>query len=687
MQVIAPDLGINGLIQPDAQDLRGALYGSENLLYENGTIFTAQGFAKLGLTTAGLNSGDIILGLYEYRELDGYTHLIASTTDKIYVYNKITGSWDDKTQSGLTMLSDLNHPISCAIVAHNDTNIHIDDDVTKTNWYYHLIVSDGGNSDIQRWAGRYESDFSNLAGGDGYHDGTAHRALQVGAFQNRLILLSPKEYSSSFADWVENNQRVRWPVIGKLQTWTGTGSGFVDLVDTGGTNVWSGVLGSQYIIYQTRGIWSLNYVGGSTIFSPVIEIPDLGLLASNLFAMKNSVHYFVGNDYNVYAYYGGTLVKKIGDKIRDELKNDITDQYMSRCRMCMGSDNKRLHIYVVPSGSEYITKEYVYDLNSTAWMVRDFKHKYSTGGITAVTLVGSDSYTVGDTYNTVLNTLSPYDISDAGDATLRYGDKLLDYSRTLTSLKADLSTCTWSSGGFDCSKAAGLDFTKCITNNDILMVYCGSKATNTKYGTHFYTIYDVSQKGFSVYPTQDNSNAGDRGIAEASNVTPSDFSISSLATMQFYSPCSADYTNESYNQKLQEIYSSPKLCLGDSTGFVYQYDASYITDDGVIIPQRHITPILDLQRPDIYKRWPGMSIVACGTIGGAMYVSYRTDYFDTSETGWTDFTFDLTSEYRERSFWFNTSSQKIQCKFSDFSGKQLEIRSFNIFDPIIEDNR
>ena len=282
MLIKQPDLGLNCLLPDDGKDLRETVYGSQNIIYENGIVRTPYGFAKLDLTTTPLDSGNPVLGIYQFRELDGFVHLLANTTQKIYVRDYNNSTWNDITQTSLTMASEVKKPISSAIIGHNDTDIYIDDDATKSNSYYHVIVCDGGNSNIQRWAGRYETDFANLLGGGDYHDGTTHRAWQIGSFQNRIILINAKEYSSSLG-WIDNNQRVRWPQIGKLQSWTGTGSGFVDLIDTGGTNLWSAPLGGQYIIYQTMGIWSLNYVGGTTVFYPVVQGPDLGLLSHGLF--------------------------------------------------------------------------------------------------------------------------------------------------------------------------------------------------------------------------------------------------------------------------------------------------------------------------------------------------------------------------------------------------------------------
>ncbi|KKK62958.1 hypothetical protein LCGC14_2999140, partial [marine sediment metagenome] len=223
-----PTKGLDGQVPVTALDARNAAPGTQNIMYEYGFIRTPRGFAKLDLS-AGLNSNDVVISVFQWSELDRTSHLMAITTDKIFDHDRVNNEWDDKTQSGLTMDSHIDRPVSYAEVGHNDTAIYLDDNAARPKAYHHVIVCDGGLSNIQRWAGKWETDFADLVGGGGYHDGTTHRARQVSlSSKNRMILLGALEYNSSTKVWVENNQRLRWPTIGKIETWTGTGSGFVD---------------------------------------------------------------------------------------------------------------------------------------------------------------------------------------------------------------------------------------------------------------------------------------------------------------------------------------------------------------------------------------------------------------------------------------------------------------------------
>jgi hypothetical protein len=587
-------------------DPRGAGPGSKNIIYDRGVLKTAHGFAKLDLTTTGLNSGEEVLNIFPYNELDGYSHLMAMTNSKIYENDKNNDTWTDKTQSGASFSGNIDTPYSNAVLAHTDA-IALNDGAGASQ-YYHLVVSDGGNSDIQRWAGRYETDFATLLGGGGYHDGTTHRALQVASYQSRLILISPYNYESASKTWTISSQRVQYPQAGKLETWTGTGSGFVDLLDTGGFNVFSAPLGGQHIVYQTNGIWTLRHVGGSTVFDPYPYIPDLGLIAPHMLAVRNNIHYFMGTDYNIYAYNGGSVYKPIGDPIHADIENEISKSFEYRCWMALDERAERLWVFFVADGDSFIRYAYGMDTRTGAWQKRDFTEIFTDGainGVTSVSLVGAQTYTTGDTYQNALDKVSTLsadktDSGTAGDVTVRYGDVLGD---TTITFSGDWSKLTIDAGGQDFSDGVTPGtFDAEFTENDILVVGDGSDQTNVSYGTHFYTVYDVSGNGFSVYP-RGRSTGVDYGVADSSTNVPSFDATSTNWVIQ-------DPSGMTYRQDLNEFLTGEKLHIGDASGFVYQFDETYTQQDGTDILSEHITPAYDLQLPDNHKRWSGVNVVA-----------------------------------------------------------------------------
>jgi hypothetical protein len=399
----------------------------------------------------------------------------------------------------------------------------------------------------------------------------------------------------------------------------------------------------------------------------------------------------VGDDYNIYAYRGGTDIVRIGDPVHKYLQEELNATYDYRCWLVMGPENKWLWLFIVPTGQIYCTKAFGMNMSTGAWTERDFRNSFGDqDGITSVNLIGSESYTTGETYTTALATVSSYQ-ADAStdtiaDVTERYGDMLLDSSRTLT---LDYSNGTWSLGGLDYSLNAQV-FTTDFTENDLIVTYDGSNASNVAYGQHYYTAYDVSDNGFSVKPTE-TSFAGDltgpHGIADASDTTPADMSITNDKTFSVYSVCNEDAPGETYNEVLQENLVGDRLMIGDATGFVYQFDDTVLTDDGEAIDARHITPVIDWGRPEKYKRWPGVSFVAEGTTGGGIWLRHRTGNFDTSDTGWTDTSIDLTNEFIEDTVWINQTSKRIQFAAMAYSEHIFNLRSLEILEPEIQNNR
>ena len=215
------------------------------------------------------------------------------------------------------------------------------------------------------------------------------------------------------------------------------------------------------------------------------------------------------------------------------------------------------------------------------------------------------------------------------------------------------------------------------------MVTDGSTITNTRWGTHFYTVYDISTNQFKVYETEDE--AGGAGSVHAIADTSVSIPDASAATqIVFYSACSDSLPGATYNQVLENVQVSDRMIIADAAGFVYKVDATYTDDDGSDIVQRHLTPVIDAGTPGKNKRWPGAELTAKGT---SLTLSYRTSDFDTSDTGWTDYTQALTSEYVNYEFFVNDTSKKIQWMISDFSGNGMEVSDFVLKEPLVMENR
>jgi hypothetical protein len=557
------DKGLDATVEDPSELKRGsAADNSKNMLYSRGIIKIANGFAKAAEINLPIDNGNDVLGIFRHTELDGTEHTIAVTSGAIFDRNFERDLWDDITQAGQALAANILFPVSQATVLHTDG---LPLNGSGDDWYQHSVICPGGVAPIQRWGGKFETDYADLLGADGYHDPasgeTKHYALQVGIHYNHTILLSPR-IADSNNNLHKNSQMVLWSRAGKLETWEGFGTGNFNLLDTGDNNVWSAPLGSSYIVYQGHSIWSLNHVGGSIVYDPRPEIPSLGLLAPHLLYSKNNVHYFVGNDYNVYSYEGGSALTRIGDKIHKFLQRDLEPTRVNRCYMVMGAQNSRLCIFIVPSGGQWITMAYYMDIRTGAWSKRDFTAKWSgsISGITTVALMGSGSYDSGSTYAEMV-----------------------------------------------------------LTNK---------------------TAADMITEGTTS------------------------------------------------RQMIIETLTEERIMMGDSRGFVYQFETGHKTEDGETKLVRHITEVYDAGSPRNNKLWPGITINARGS---GLIVGYRTSDFDTVDGGWTHSLVTLTDddEWLDHEVTILDTSKKIQFSFSNYEtgSPQLgnfEVSSYTIHQPVLE---
>jgi hypothetical protein len=295
----------------------------------------------------------------------------------------------------------------------------------------------------------------------------------------------------------------------------------------------------------------------------------------------------------------------------------------------------------------------------------------STQGITVVSQLAATSSIVGETYGEALTNLSLYDVSGAGDATQRYGELLLDSSRTFTS---DITNATWCAGGtyLGCSTAV---FTDDLTVNDVIMVADGSKYTNCRYGTHFYTVQTLDATSITLYERDPSCAVSD------TDATPADVSFTAW-----------DPDGRTYAECLEIVRTKNVLVTGTNDGHLYYLDGSLAGDwAGLDMPSRHLTPIFDGKIPGQMKVWPGVRVTArkrATTKSGQLLVYYRIGAFDTS-TGWTrcDTTWSLDATWTTREFWINRTSKKIQFALMDSSGSTFEVSEIGIMEPAVEENR
>jgi hypothetical protein len=303
----------------------------------------------------------------------------------------------------------------------------------------------------------------------------------------------------------------------------------------------------------------------------------------------------------------------------------------------------------------------------------------------------------------------------SGDATLRYGDVLRGDT---TSNVIDWSEFDWTAGAGD-----GLDFTggefseggiffcyTTVTSQDetewicnsvmnestsysglVMRIDDGSDSANIVWGTHYFTLGDVCHEldaaGASVRVYVEPRDSTGRALADLSADVPDINSISTDTTATLFCP-----SGDTYRQSINETLKQARMIIGDSSGFVYEFDPTHTTYAGENITSRHFTHVEDFQEPDKYKRWNWISIVARWNpdiaSNGGVKIRHRIASFDTSDTGWFgDFTVDLTAVWKEYKLYNNRSSKRIQYEFADAAGSNFQISEYKIGSPQIQDDR
>ena len=396
INIFTPEGGLNANLAKSRLPEQDASETS-NILYERGVMKTAFGFSAT--TENGLPLGEPVHGMHMYRELSGQETLIAVTRTKIFRRDLDSDNWVDISNASSPLSCDFTFPPSFVEVAHDDLSPN----------FYHLLICDSGASPIQRWTGESEATTPHLLGGANYHTGsihTGHYARQGGLFKNHTMLMSPSIDGSGTGVLVEQPQQIRWSDTGNFDTgkWNAAGTagaGFVLLLDTSDVNVRMLQLGDVMIVYQQNSIWGLVFVGGNKVFDPRVMVQSIGLLSPGLIYSYRNAHYFIGSDFNVYEYFGGSVIRDISavKSIDDRLKDDLDATVLGHARIGMEAKGRRLMIGVVMEGDNHVRRVYTRNMNTSAWGIHDYdNYTTSAQGVTAMVLVPSERTVIGETY-------------------------------------------------------------------------------------------------------------------------------------------------------------------------------------------------------------------------------------------------------------------------------------------------
>lgn len=224
---------------------------------------------------------------------------------------------------------------------------------------------------IKRWNGDDASSFESIPDGGTFAGAGVPQARHIEYFNNRLLLGWTIEDGNDFAN------RLRWPVNGDHTDWSGAGAGFLDLYE-GNAEPITGVkgLGGRCAIYQPHAIVDLIPTGTTDpVFITETRVRGRGTRAPYTIASTGLIHFFLGEDANVYAW-DGTNLQAIGDPILSELQGLVYPDQMASY-FGVVSTLRQEYWLVLGNGDVF-----VYDYARDAWSRDSFPNITALGEVT-----------------------------------------------------------------------------------------------------------------------------------------------------------------------------------------------------------------------------------------------------------------------------------------------------------------
>jgi hypothetical protein len=243
-----------------------------------------------------------------------------------------------------------------------------------------------------------------------------------------LIALKITEGSTSYPNRIRfsnlvtaNNVPDSWDA-----TDTTKSAGFNDLVQMQTAIVDGGTLGSNFIIYSSDQVWSMEFVGGTFIFNFRKLFTDAGIINQNCLVEVEGKHYVFDND-DIYVHDGTTRQSLCDERVKSFIFQALN---VKQSDVCFVQHNEALNeiYFCYLSGDQYVSfpnatrcnRAAVYNYRNNTWSFYDLPN-VSAGTTANVNSVATYTTAANLTYELVGG--SYYDQEDNFDRhTLQVGE-------------------------------------------------------------------------------------------------------------------------------------------------------------------------------------------------------------------------------------------------------------------------
>jgi hypothetical protein len=193
----------------------------------------------------------------------------------------------------------------------------------------------------------------------------ANKANIAVSFANHLNLYNTVEGGANCY------KRIRWTDVGLLghssTDWTNGTAGFVDLMDMEGNLMAAEKMGNAGVaIYGERSIHVQEWVGGTDVYRFTKMITNVGTPSRRGVVANDITHYFIGRD-NIYKYQGGRDLTAIGDPIKSQYIQDISQDNIESAFIDYNKDDDEVRVHIPTGTDTYASICYIYKVKNDAW--------------------------------------------------------------------------------------------------------------------------------------------------------------------------------------------------------------------------------------------------------------------------------------------------------------------------------
>ena len=333
LPVPAPTMGIIGNIPTTMLNPR-ACVDCNNVVFKDGIVQTRTGYVAYG---SGTPTGTLLL-FFRYQKWNGRELEMLATTTNVYYNNN--GTW---TSIASSLSGNVNTRASMT---------HIENYLVFTN----------GEDAPSKWDDTTWSALNAAHSGDAIDWGD-YRPVIFLPFKFRLLGFNDNKVTTGAAI------RIMYSRAGNFDQIDGTEySGYIEMTQGMGAKIVGAAPLKDYVgVYKDYCCALLSYIGGASTFAINVQIEGIGLAAKDAIANLGTSHMFLGSDYNIYRWNGGTELEPVGNPIKKLLQAEVNKAKINRSFAVVNVDQRQVIFFLPVNSDEYPTRMWIWNLDDESW--------------------------------------------------------------------------------------------------------------------------------------------------------------------------------------------------------------------------------------------------------------------------------------------------------------------------------